>query len=290
MKQILLFCLIVVVNVLYCQDTVKSPVFTPNVSEIIGLQPTVNTDNKVTIANLNETKINEAPGSIIVITAEDIEKNAYRDLQEVLINISGFNIATDVQNGTGITLRGSWANEAKILIMIDGMVMNDMAYGSFVLGGRVSLLNVQRIEIIKGASSSIYGGIAGLGVINIITKSGKTSKGSSFLVDAGLSNKHLSETRFTFANTTYLLNDFEVSVCGSVFSGNRSNQLITHPDSSKTSFKDSSLTNNVFVEMRLKRKNFEYKILYNDYNFQSTFERITSLARNLINEVSYIKR
>lgn len=289
-KQILLLFLIGVVNVLYSQDTINSRVFTPNVSEIIGLQLTGNTDNKVTIANLNETKINEAPGSIIVITAEDIEKNAYRDLQDILINIPGFNIATDVQNGTGITLRGSWANEAKILIMIDGMVMNDMAYGSFVLGGRVPLLNIQRIEIIKGASSSIYGGIAGLGVINIITKSGKTSKGSSFLLDAGISSKYLSHTRFTFANTTYLLNDFEVSVCGSVFNGNKSNQLITHPDSMQTNFRDSSLTNNVFVEMRLKRNNFEYRILYDDYNFQSTFERITSLARNLINEISYSRK
>lgn len=274
---------------LYAQDTTKTSVFTPNTSEIIGLQPIINKDEKVTIANLSETKINEAPGSIYVITAEDIERNGYRGVQEILMNVPGFNIATDVQNGTGIALRGSWANEAKILVMIDGLIMNDMAYGSFVLGGRIPLLNIQRIEIIKGASSSIYGGVAGLGVINIITKSGKTSKGSSVVLDAGVSNNALSNIRVTFANTSYLINGFEISVCGSVANGNKSNTMFTQADSTVTNFRDSSTVNNVFLQMKLKRKDLEYKVLYDDYNFQATHERITSLTRTFINEISYNK-
>lgn len=289
-RKTLVIFTIALTSKLYSQDTLNNSIFTANTSEIIGLQPSSNTDSKVTIANLNEVKINEAPASVYVITSDDIEKNAYRDLIDILMNVPGFNIATDVQNGTGITLRGSWTNEAKILVMIDGLVMNEMAYGAFVLGGRVPLLNIDRIEIIKGASSSIYGGIAGLGVINIITKSGKNSRGSSFLVDAGISNNHLSQTRLTFANTSYLLNDFEVSVTGSVFTGNKSNKVFNQADSSSTSFKDSSLTNNVFVEMKLKRKGFEYKVLYDDYNFKATDEPITSLSRNFINELSYSRK
>lgn len=276
--------------ILRSQDTVKTSVFTPNTSEIIELSPTSNNEDKISIANLSETKINEAPGAVYIVTAEEMEQNGYKDLLDVFIHIPGFNISTDTQNGTGLSLRGAWTGEAKILWMIDGMIMNDMSYGSFVLGGRIPLLNIERIEIIKGASSSIYGGIAGLGVINIITKSGKTSKGSSFRSDFGISNRDRSRNRLTFENTSYFVNDFEVSACGSLFTGNRSNQSFTQKDSTFANFRDSSYINDVFLEMKLKRKAFEYKVLYNDYNFQATQEPISSLSRTFINEVSFNKK
>jgi len=276
-------------SAVFSQDTTNS-VFTPLVDEVIQLNAPDISYEKVKIANLNSTKINEAPGSVYVITSDDIERNGYRDLLEVFADVPGFNVATDVQNGTGIGIRGSWAAEAKMLVMIDGVIMNDMAYGSFVLGGRIPLLNVERIEIIKGAGSSIYGGIAGLGVINIITKDGNTALGTSFLLDFGVSNGNISGTRFTFANTTYLLNDFEVSLSGSVFTGNRSNKMYTHPDTTITSFGDSSNVTNAYIQMRLKRKNFEYKILYDDYNFQATHEPIYSLTRTFINDINYERK
>ncbi|MBK9192527.1 MAG: TonB-dependent receptor plug domain-containing protein [Crocinitomicaceae bacterium] len=208
------------------QDT-TTQIFTPLVDEVIGLSATAQSQDKIKITNLNNVKINEAPGSVFVITGDEIIEAGYRDLIEVFMDIPGFNIASDVQNGTGIALRGAWASEAKMLVMIDGMIMNDMSYGSFILGGRVPLLNVERIEVIRGASSSIYGGIAGLGVINIITKEGNYSKGSSFMVDAGFSGDELSGARLTFANTSYLLNDFELSMSGSIYSGNKSNVQYT---------------------------------------------------------------
>ena len=271
------------------QDT-TGRIFTPLVDEVIALDATNADNDKVKITNLSDIKINEAPGSVYVITADEIEKNGYRDLLEVFADIPGFNVASDVQNGTGISIRGAWAAEAKILVMIDGLIMNDMAYGSFVLGGRIPLLNVERIEVIKGASSSIYGGIAGLGVVNIITKSGNSSEGSSFLFDFGVSGQAISGTRVTFANTTYLLNNFELSLAGSVFTGNKSNVVLDHPDTTTTGFGDSSSVTNAYIQMRLKRENFEYKVLYDDYGFQATFEGINSQSRTFINDISYSKK
>jgi outer membrane receptor for ferrienterochelin and colicin len=284
------FCILVLADHLVCsQDTTKQ-IFTPLVNEVIDLDPGKVSENKVKIANFNQVQINEAPGSVYVITADDIEKHGYRDLTEVLIDIPGFNIATDVQNGTGIAVRGAWASEAKILVMIDGMIMNDMSYGSFIVGGRIPLLNVERIEIIRGASSSIYGGIAGLGVINIITKEGNYSKNSSFMFDSGFSGDELSGTRLTFANTSYLLNDFELSLSGSIYSGNRSNQKYLHPDSTMTDFSDSSRVDEAFLQMNLKRKSFSYKLLYNDYNFQATHDGIYSQCRTFMNDFSFDKK
>lgn len=273
----------------FSQDTTKQ-IFTPLVNEVIGIDPAKVNENKVKITNLNQVQINEAPGSVYVVTADDILKHGYRDLTEVLIDIPGFNIATDVQNGTGIAVRGAWASEAKILVMVDGMIMNDMSYGSFIVGGRIPLLNVERIEIIRGASSSIYGGIAGLGVINIITKEGNYSKNSSFVVDAGFSGDEISASRLTFANTSYLLNDFELSLSGSIYTGNRSNEKYTHPDSTFTDFSDSSRVDDAFLQMNLRRKSFAYKVIYDDYNFQATHEGIYSLCRTFINEFSFDKK
>ncbi len=284
------FCILVLADLVVCsQDTTKQ-IFTPLVNEVIDLDPAKVNENKVKITNFNQVQINEAPGSVYVITADDIEKHGYRDLTEVLIDIPGFNIATDVQNGTGIAVRGAWASEAKILVMVDGMIMNDMSYGSFIIGGRIPLLNVERIEIIRGASSSIYGGIAGLGVINIITKEGNYSKNSTFMFDAGFSGDEISSSRLTFANTSYLLNDFELSLSGSIYTGNRSNQIYTHPDSTITDFSDSSRVDDAFLQMNLRRKSFAYKVLYDDYNFQATHEGIYSLCRTFINDISFDKK
>ncbi len=268
-------------------DTLKTTTFPKLVGEIINLKPDYDNDEKVTVANLNEVNINEAPGSIYVVTSAEIEKNGYLDLLDVLMDVPGFNIASDVQNGVAPTLRGMWAQEAKLLFMIDGLVMNDMAYGSFIIGGRLSLVNIDRIEIIRGAGSSIYGGLAALGVINIITKSGKKSSGSSFLVNTGISNNNISRLGLGFNYGTSLVNGMDLSASGGIFEGNRSNKIITLPDSSEVNLRDSSLVNDAFLNLRIKFKNFEYGVNYNDYNFQSTYEPIASLARTYNNALKY---
>ena len=265
-------------------------IFTALIDEVIDLDPPDMDIEKVKITNLHETKLNDAPGSVYVVTALDIERNGYRDLVDIFADIPGFNIASDVQNGTGLALRGAWGAEAKILFMIDGMIMNDMSYGSFVLGGRIPLINVERIEIIRGASSSIYGGIAGLGVVNIITRSGNAARGNSFQTDVGFSGKNFSGNRLSFANTSYLLNGFELSVSSSIFSGNKSNELYTHPDTSVVSNADSSRMTDVYVQLRLKKNSFEYKMLYDDYTFKATHEEISSRARTFINDIAYDKQ
>jgi outer membrane cobalamin receptor len=268
-------------------DTLKKSNFPKSVNEIIDLQPEYNADEKISVANLTQINLNEAPGSVYVITSADIEKNAYQDLMDIFLDIPGFNIASDVQNGVSVSLRGMWAEEAKILFMLDGLVMNDMAYGSFIINGRFSLNNIDRIEIIRGAGSSIYGGIAALGAVNIITKDGKKSNGSSLLINTSASNNAISRLGLGFNHGINLLNGINLSASGGIFEGNRSNKLITLSDSSKVNFKDSSLVNDAFVNFRAKYKNLEYKVSYDDYNFQSTYEPISSLARTFNNTLKY---
>ncbi len=280
--------LIVCVSNYYAQtfDTITSGFLEPKTESILDLKPTENIKTKVTISNLIETNVNEAPNIISVITHEEIDQMGYTDLLDVLNNVPGITIATDVQNGTSIGIRGNWAEEGKMLFMIDGLILNDLSYGSVILGHRFPLANIYRIEIIRGAGSAIYGGLAALGVINIITKKGQQLNGSFLTLGIGTSEKAISKGMINYTYGGYLLKGIELSVTGQVNAGNRSNKHIILPDSTFVNFKDSSVVNNVNVQFGMSYKSIKLKQFYEDYNFQSTFEPIASLARTYLGELS----
>jgi outer membrane cobalamin receptor len=112
----------------------------------------------------------ESPGIVSVITADDIKKIGARDLVDVLRLVPGFYIEQDISGVLGLGIRGNWANEGKVLILIDGIDMNDDMYASYPHGQHIPVDHIDRIEIIRGPGSAIYGGAAELGVISIITK------------------------------------------------------------------------------------------------------------------------
>ena len=248
--KIVLFILIVCAKT-YCaqtNDSINSVFLEPKTESILDLKPDEDVKTKVTISNLVETNINEAPNIITVITDEDINKMGYTDLADVLNSVPGISIATDVQNGTALGVRGNWAEEGKLLFMLDGLVLNDLSYGSFILGHRIPLPNISRIEIIRGAGSAIYGGLAALGVINIITKKGQQLNGSYLTIGIGESEKAISKGMINYTYGGYLLKGIEISVTGQVNAGNRSNKSVVLADSTAVNFKDSSAVNNVNVQ------------------------------------------
>ena len=112
----------------------------------------------------------ETPGIVSVITEEDISRNGARDMMDVLRLVPGFDFASDVNFVTGLTLRGAWSLEGKILVLLDGMELNDLMYQNVAFFNRFPIDLIHRIEIIRGPGSAVYGGTAEYGVINIITK------------------------------------------------------------------------------------------------------------------------
>jgi len=70
----------------------------------------------------------------------------------------------------GLSLRGNWANEGKVLVLMDGQPFNELLYQSVAVGNRFPVDAIERVEIIRGPGSAQYGGSAEYGVINIITK------------------------------------------------------------------------------------------------------------------------
>lgn len=128
----------------------------------------------------------ETPGIVSVISREDLENSGARDITDVLRLIPGFDISHDLQFVQGVSLRGNWANEGKVLFLLDGQPMNDLLYQTVALGNRFLIETIERIEIIRGPGSAIYGGSAEYGVINIITRAASTLNGVAAFATAGL--------------------------------------------------------------------------------------------------------
>jgi len=126
-------------------------------------------------------KVTEAPSSITVIGADEIQKSGYRTLSDILNNVIGFYVTGD-RNYNYLGVRGfGRPNDynTRVLLLINGTRVNDNIYNTAAIG-REAIIDVdliERVEIIRGPGSSLYGSNAFFGVINVITKKGGDFKG-----------------------------------------------------------------------------------------------------------------
>jgi outer membrane receptor for ferrienterochelin and colicins len=123
----------------------------------------------------------DAPSSVTIITADEIQKYGYRTLADILRSVRGFYMTYDRENSfvgvRGFGRLGDW--NSRILVLIDGHRINDNVNGDAYLGTEF-LLDVdviERVEIIRGPSSSLYGADAFFAVINVITRKPPQLKG-----------------------------------------------------------------------------------------------------------------
>jgi iron complex outermembrane receptor protein len=140
-------------------------------------------------ASKYEQKVNEAPAVVTIVTAEEISRYGYRTLNDVLESLPGFIVTNDRNysyvNVRGFGLPGDYST--RLLMLLDGARVNDGVYDSFGTGhdGIVDIDLIERIEVIRGPSSSLYGPNAFFGVINVITKRGRDYKVFETAVSAG---------------------------------------------------------------------------------------------------------
>ena len=149
--------------------------------------PVRNLDEVVVTASRSSKKQSEIGKVVRVITQEVLAKSQGRTLPEVLNNVAGLTIG-----GTGNTpgdiktvyLRG--AAPGNTLILIDGIPVNDASgiSGEYNIAA-IPVEQIERIEILKGGNSTLYGSDAVAGVINIITKKGSGPLSASLLATAG---------------------------------------------------------------------------------------------------------
>src|SRR5688572_12163577 len=160
-------------------------------TEESDLQKMLNKNVSVSAQNLTTREI---PGIISLVTSEEIQNSGARDMIDVLRLVPGFDVSQDLQFVMGLSLRGNWANEGKVLILMDGQPFNELLYQSVALGNRFSVDAIERIEIIRGPGSARYGGSAEYGVINIITKAASTLNGVNVYGTAGFLSEATGRT------------------------------------------------------------------------------------------------
>jgi len=115
--------------------------------------------------------INEVQSTVYIVTKEEIKEKGYFSIDEVLSDIPGFQFR-NIQGFNSYTFQRGIPNQNNLILMlIDGVQINELNSGGFYGGYQYNLSNVDRIEIISGPSSAVYGTNAVTGVINIITKS-----------------------------------------------------------------------------------------------------------------------
>ena len=142
-----------------------------------------NLDTMVVTATRTLTEIKKVPASVSVVTAKDIAEHNVTSVKEALQQMPGIYMNQAAE--TGIQLRGFGSEN--VLILVDGQQMNT-AYNGEVNINNLPVESVERIEVLRGAASSLYGGHAVGGVINIITKEAKEGTKIDTVVSYGSNN------------------------------------------------------------------------------------------------------
>ncbi len=134
-------------------------------------EDTVQLKEVVVTATKTEKEPQDVTQDVTVITSDQIQRSAAQTAAEVIDRASGIKITETGGPGsvTEINIRG--ANAEQVLILLDGRRLNSPSAGGYDMSNLpVPLEDIERIEIVRGASSALYGADAVGGVVNIITK------------------------------------------------------------------------------------------------------------------------
>ncbi|MBE0618373.1 MAG: TonB-dependent receptor [Proteobacteria bacterium] len=140
-----------------------APMIAP--AQVATLEPVVVT------ATRTPRQVSEVAPSVTVISAEEIQSTGAQRLQEVLRDVVGVNVVENGPPGSlaTVSIRGSEAQQ--VLVLLDGIRLNSPQLGQFDLANLpVSLAQIERIEVLRGPASALYGSNALGGVVQIVTR------------------------------------------------------------------------------------------------------------------------
>jgi outer membrane receptor for ferrienterochelin and colicins len=139
---------------------------------------------KVTTASKYAEKANESPSTLVVVTAEDIRNRGYFSITEILQDLPGFDVI--IMNGSFYMapyVRGNRTEIAdRVLLFINGQNFQSLGFQFMELNkGLLPVSSIERIEVLYGPASAIYGPDAFGGIINVITKSANELDGNALV-------------------------------------------------------------------------------------------------------------
>ena len=196
-------------------------------------------DTVVVTAAGHEQEVRQAPASISVVTRKELEEKSFTDLADALRDIEGIDVrgATGKTGNLNISIRGMPSDYT--LVLIDGRRQNTAGdvtpngFGDTSTGFIPPLSAIERIEVIRGPMSTLYGSDAMGGVINIITrKVSKEWSGSATLENRYEQNRDAGDMRKA---SFYLSGPIVADTLGVQLRGS-----VMHRDDSNLTFSDGS--------------------------------------------------
>jgi vitamin B12 transporter len=181
-------------NARFCAAAFAAGLFMLSSAQVAAEEKTGDTKTKEVVVTASRVPLSaERVGSAVtVIDAEDLENRQAQSVAEVLQEVPGVAVSRSggIGSFTEVRIRGAEANQT--LVLIDGVRVNDPSRSNAFNLDNLLAGDVERIEVLRGPQSALYGSEAVGGVINIITKRGSGSR-----VSAGLEGSTLESYRFT---------------------------------------------------------------------------------------------
>lgn len=227
-------------------------------------------DTRVDVASRKPQTARETPGIVSVITRDDILNSGARELLDVLVLVPGFVPGLDVEGVVDLGIRGQWGHEGKILLLIDGQPMNELLFSSIPLANHYPLESVERIEVIRGPGSAIYGGYAELAVINIITRDADSLNGFSVAASYGQLDQTLGHAGASLSFGTTRTGIAGLGVAGSLMIGH-AGSAGTYQDFSGTTYPlaDQSGRDPLFAKLAVTYRGLRLDAIADHYSLQS---------------------
>ena len=217
-------------------------------------------EDTVVTAERRPTKKMDTPANTTVITAREIEDNHYQSVDEAIGHVNGVSI---VRMGGGLRSYVRINGDDRVVLLVDGQKLNDdqgsLSRASVDLNMIPSMDNIQRIEIVKGGSSALYGSDAVGGVINIITKNAVKNE-TKVDINTGSWGSH----NYTLS-TQGKENDFSWFITGGL---QKRGHFDYKFDGNSPTMENSDYNNNSF-SMKLKNRFSDANSLVVSYNHKS---------------------
>jgi iron complex outermembrane receptor protein len=164
----------------------------------LSLEDFSNLDVVVTSLSRRPQKLTDSAAAVYVISNEDIQRSGASNIPEVLRLAPGVEVAQITASTWSITARGFSGKFAKkLLVLMDGRTIYSPVFSGVYWDAQDTLLeDIERIEVIRGPATAVWGGNAMNGVINIITKSARDTQGGLLTASVGTEVKGQAGLRY----------------------------------------------------------------------------------------------
>jgi len=213
---------------------------------------------KISSAGKKPEIVSDIPASVSIISRKEIEQYGYHSLNDILRNIAGL-YAIDNRDFSSMVfgVRGYWSGWPRNFIILVNDVEQTNSYGMYHMQNiHIPVESIDRIEVIRGPMSVIYGSGAFLGVINIVTNESPAS-----LVSGSYGSHNTKKTFLRFSNSQ---NDLKLVFNGGYFDTYGPDEPLSRMVSDMSSLEDtygiSDSNNNTTTKGRLEHRNLSFNL------------------------------